>query len=216
MFLPPITVSDPKRPMRIKCPECSQKFDITEDFLGKTVECGSCDSRFKVSDEHIIQDKEKFYPGEKRNKALDAFGKATAAVNVPVAFKQASYQPDVSAESVGPPRPRRTLAAIFGAAVLIAVIVIFLLAGGKEGRLRDMETVNRFIFVGFSALIGGGLLFYGTAKSKKLGWLVGLVLCSAVLSLPVIFPANPTSTTVIDNPEAVSYTHLTLPTICSV
>lgn len=185
--------------MRIKCPDCSQKFDVTEEFLGKTVECGSCDSRFKVTNEQIVVEKEKFYPGEKKNKGLDNFGKAAASVQAPVAFEQAHYQPDVNASFVGPPRPRRTMAAIAGAAVLIMVIIVFLLAGGKEGSMRDMETANRFIFVGFAVLIGGGLYFYGMVHNRKSGLLVGGLLCAFVLALPVIFPANPTSATIVDN-----------------
>lgn len=172
---------------------------MTEDFLGKTVECGSCDSRFKVTNEQVVAEKQKFYPGEKTDKSLDSFGKTAASMAAPVGFKQAHYQPDVSSDFVGPPRPRRTVAAIAGAAILIMVIIVFLLAGGKEGSMRDMVTVNRFIFVGFSALIGGGLFFYGMAHNRKLGWLLGGVLCTIVLTLPIIFPANPISATVVEN-----------------
>ncbi len=187
--------------MRIKCPECSQKFDVTENFLGKTVECGSCDHRFKVTDYHVVAEKNKFYPGEKRDASLDNFGKSSASLDAPVAFAQAHYQPGIHADVVGPPRPRRTVAAILGASILVLVIVVFLLAGGKEGNMRDMETINRFIFVAFTVLIGGGLLFFGTARNKKVGWVAGVVLCLVVLSLPMIFPGNPTSATIIDNAE---------------
>lgn len=187
--------------MRIKCPECSQKFDVTEEFLGKTVECGSCDHRFKVIDDHVVAEKHKFYPGEKRDKSLDNFSKSAAALEAPVAFAQAHYQQDVSADFVGPPRPRRTVAAIVGVTIMVLVIVVFLLAGGEEGAMRDMETANRFIFAGFTTLIGGALLLYGTAHKKKIGWLAALVLSAVLLCLPMIFPANPISATVIDNAD---------------
>ena len=191
----------PNQLMRIKCPECSQKFDVTEEFLGKTVECGSCDHRFKVADDHVITEKQRFYPGEKRDRSLDNFGKSAAEVAAPVTFQQAQYNPGVTSDQVGPPRPRRTLAAVVGVSILVLVIVLFLAAGGKEGSMRDMETAKRFIFVGFTVLIGGGLLFYGTTHMRKVGLLATFILCALVLSLPIIFPANPVSSTVIENPK---------------
>ncbi|MBK1829291.1 hypothetical protein JIN77_00995 [Verrucomicrobiaceae bacterium R5-34] len=188
--------------MRIKCPDCSQKFDVTEDFLGKTVECGSCDAQFKVADEHVVAEKARFYPGEKQDKSLDQFGKTAAEVNGPVAFQQAHYQQGVAADVVGPPRPRRTMAAVAGAVILVLTIVVFLLAGGKEGSLRDMETGKRFVFVAFVAVLGGGLLFYGTSHIRKLGLLACVILCGAVLAMPVIFPGNPTLATVVPLEQA--------------
>ena len=52
--------------MRIECPDCRQRFDVTEEFLGKTVECGSCEAQFRVTDDVRVKEKSKFYPGEKR------------------------------------------------------------------------------------------------------------------------------------------------------
>ncbi|HCI91173.1 MAG TPA: hypothetical protein DHV60_01285, partial [Verrucomicrobiales bacterium] len=63
--------------MKIQCPECSQRFDVTEDLLGKTVECGSCDARFDVTTDELVAEKKKFYPGEKRDSHLDRFGRNT-------------------------------------------------------------------------------------------------------------------------------------------
>jgi len=185
--------------MRIKCPECSQKFEVSEDFLGKTVECGACDKRFKVTDAEIYTEKKRFYPGEKKNRHLDNFGKSAATLDAPVAFQQAHYQKVGNADVVNPTGPGRILAVFAGALLMIVVIVVFLLVGGPEGSLREMETLNRFILVGFTALVGGGLLCYGTFYNRKVGWLVALVLCVALLVLPVVFPGNPAETTLSDD-----------------
>ncbi len=179
--------------MRIQCPECSQRFDVTEDFLGKTVECGSCDKRFKVTEDELVKEKKKFYPGEKKDTHLERFGYTPArGAGAGVDFAQAHYQPDVSAVQVGPPRPRRTIATLAGVSLMILVIIVFLLAGGKEGAMRDMETMNRFILVGFTALLGGALVVYGSVKNRRMGYLIAFVLGAILLVLPVLFPANPT------------------------
>ena len=117
--------------MRIECPDCSQRFDVTEEFLDKTVECGSCDAQFQVSTDVMVKDKEKFYPGEKRGAHLDRFASASASVvpsspsSAPVGFKQAHYQPDVSANQIGPVSPRRTISAVLGVVVMVLVILTF-------------------------------------------------------------------------------------------
>jgi len=183
--------------MRIQCPECSQRFDVTDDFLGKTVECGSCDGRFKVSAESIVKDKAKFYPGEKRETHLERFGRNSSEGGASVDFQQAHYQPDVNAARIGPPRPRRTVATIVGVSLMSLVIVIFLLTGGKEGAMRDMETMNRFILVGFTALLGGLLVIYGMVNNRRLGIILTAVFVALLLLLPILLPANPMNASVV-------------------
>jgi len=181
--------------MRIQCPQCSQRFDVTDEYLNKTVECGSCDNRFKVTDEEVVKEKKKFYPGEKRGADLERFGHQHSRVSgAAVDFKQAHYQPNVTADVVGPPRPRRTIAKVIGLSMMVMVILIFLLAGGKEGSMRDMGMVNRFIFVGFTAIVGGLLVIYGSVRDRKLGVMLAGLLAAILIALPFIFPPNPTVT----------------------
>lgn len=166
--------------------------------MDKTVECGSCDKRFVVSDKVTVKSKEKFYPGEKNEAHLERFSGArssesalTARSISGVGFQQASYQPGVSADVVSPVRPRRTMASIVGVGMMVIVILIFVLAGGEEGAMRDMETKNRFVLVGFAAFLGCALVFYGLTKKKLYASVVCLIFGGALLALPMIFPGNP-------------------------
>ncbi len=188
--------------MWIKCPECNQKFDVPEEYIGKEVECGACDHVFTVPamDDELVP-KRSFYPGDKGNSGLGGFSKSVAEVGGAVGFEQAQYKPSDAFELGEPAEPRHILAAIMGVVVLVLVIVMFIALGREEGVMRDMETPKRFIFTGFAALVGGGLLLYGIARKGKLAWFVTLILSLSVLSLPVIFPANPVSATVIENPQ---------------
>ncbi|MDG1358307.1 MAG: zinc-ribbon domain-containing protein, partial [Akkermansiaceae bacterium] len=155
--------------MKIHCPKCDQAFDVADDYIGKKVECGSCDHLFKISKDHVHVEKKRFYPGEKKGTGLSKFGGKSSADTGQVAFVPASYQSDVNPDLVGPPRPRRTIAVAGGIFLMITVIVIFLLGGGKEGPMRDVETSNRYVLSGFSALIGSSLLIYGASRNRWLG-----------------------------------------------
>ena len=188
--------------MRIECPECSQRFDVTDEFMGKTVECGSCDNRFKVSEDVEVREKDKFYPGEKRGAHLERFagsGARSATKTAsgppvaipPVGFSEAHYQSNVDVDRIGPPRPRQTIAAILGVSLMVLVIVVFLLAGGKEGPMRDMETTDRFVLVGFSAILGSLLVLYGLVRSRVKAVMLCLLLGGALLTMPIVFPGNP-------------------------
>ena len=137
--------------MRIKCPDCNQKFDVTEDFLGKTVECGSCDHRFKVTDAEVVAEKKRFYPGEKKGAHLDNFGKSAATIDAPVRFQQASYQKPTSHDVVSPPHPGRIMAALAGILLMVFVILIFVFTADGDGGVGDMKTLNRFVLVVFTA-----------------------------------------------------------------
>lgn len=179
--------------MRIQCPECRQRFDVTKDFMGKTVECGSCDHQFKVTDDVLVTEKKRFYPGEKTGSHLERFGRNKPAAVSSVGFTEAHYQANDHAERVGPPRPRRTVAMVLGVSLMTIVIVVFLLAGGKEGAMRDMETGRRFILVIFTAVLGGLLVLYGSVQNRRMGVMLAMIFGLVLLLLPILFPGNPTS-----------------------
>ena len=177
--------------MRIQCPKCGQRFVVAEDFLGKTVECGSCDGRFKVTADKVISEKKKFYPGEKRDVHLEKFGSEAHQEASEVTFQPADYQQDFDVEQIGPPRPRKVLAILAGISFMVLVILIFLFGGGEDGPLRDIDTLNRFVLCGFSALLGGSLIVYGASQNRRLGLQVSLMLAVVLLTMPVFFPGNP-------------------------
>lgn len=179
--------------MKINCPECDQEFNVSEDLLGTKVECGSCDHPFTLSEEHVSESKERAYPSEGKNKGLGKFNKKPTSKASEVTFTPASYQSDVNPDLIGPPRPRRILAMAAGICLMAVVIIAFLLMGGKEGPMRDVETNNRFVLCGFSALLGSALVIYGASHNRLLGVLMALILSVILMFMPVIFPGNPIS-----------------------
>lgn len=182
---------------------------MTDEFMEKTVECGSCESRFKVTEDVLVKEKEKFYPGEKRGVHLERFSNSETheAVASPkptqVDFAQAHYQTDVDIDRVGPPSASRTMAAIIGVSLMVLVLVIFLLVGRENGAMRNMEAPNRFVLVGFTALLGCLLVLYGMAQNRMKGILLCLILGGGLMVLPVVFPGNPMSESKDDVPSLV-------------
>ena len=167
--------------------------------MGKTVECGSCDNRFKVTDDVQVKEKKKFYPGEKKGVHLERFATSSASVvasspeATQVGFQEAHYQADVNADRIGPPRPRRTISSIIGVSIMVMMILIFLIFGREDGPMRDMETTNRFVLAGFTAVLGSLLILYGLGQNKLRGMLLCLVLGGGLLAMPALFPGNPIS-----------------------
>ena len=190
--------------MKINCPQCDQEFDVSKDLLGSKVECGCCDHKFTIEKDGATKTDEKHYPGEKKKKGLSKFDKKIPGKSSEVAFTSVNYESDVDPELIGPPRRRKTLASIAGFSLICIVVLVFLLIGGKEGPMRDVETPNRFVLCGFCALLASALMIYGSSRRRWLGVLVSLIMSGVVISMPVLFPGNPVSSfiTPIDVPVA--------------
>lgn len=175
--------------MRIQCPSCRQKFTTPEEFMGKTVECGSCDHRFQVNEETVISEKARVYPGEREElPEFSSVAKEPAAFG---GFQQAHYAEHVDMAQLDPLKPRSLLAILAGVCIFIITAVIFLLAGGQDGGMRDVDTPSRYILVVFSFLLSGFLIIYGMKKKRLLGFVFTFVVGAVLMPLPYFFPSNP-------------------------
>jgi len=93
------------------------------------------------------------------------------------------------------------MAAMLGVSLMVMILLVFLLVGGEEGAMRDMETTNRFVLVGFTAFLGCVLVLYGMVQNRMRGGVVCAVLGGGLLAMPVLFPGNPTSASEDDAPS---------------
>ncbi|MGJ8656292.1 MAG: hypothetical protein ACSHX6_07565 [Akkermansiaceae bacterium] len=176
--------------IQIKCTSCGQKFAVTESYIGRMVECGACDEKFKVEGAAIVRQK-KHYPGEKSESNAATFAKSPNTTTAPqqeqdVSFQTASYQ-NVSAEYAQPQKPIKTLMLIIGALVILSFIAIFLLGGREGGILKGLDNTKRLVLAGFIAVAGTGLILAGT-RNKVKGLLLSLILGGSLLAMPFVFP----------------------------
>ncbi|MBB5353394.1 hypothetical protein HNR46_003651 [Haloferula luteola] len=157
------------------------------EFVGKMVECGSCDARFRVTDEVMGRIK-RFYPGENRDPRLERFSRVPMKSGPMPQFQAAPAManPEVS-------RPIRTFSPLrlmlgIASGIFILLIGMILVVGGEPGRLLDGASMaKRLILAGFGGLIGTILLIVANPWAKKKGLAGGLVATLLLSVLPFLF-----------------------------
>jgi hypothetical protein len=185
-------MAEPDNQLQIRCPKCSQRFKVGPELEGKIVECGRCESRFRVDDSVILKQK-KFYPGEKqRDPSLDRFARTPVAPSVvqPVSFQTVSYEPEASPESFEPPSVQRLLAGTFGGGILLLAILAFLTSDSTSGTFSSVSGSRRLILAVFVALLGSSALVYANPRAKLRALAISLLLSATLIALPLILPGG--------------------------
>lgn len=170
----------------IRCPGCGQRFNVDLDLKERMVECGTCEHRFRVNDEVVVRQK-RFYPGERRGKALDTFSRIPKNAGMATNFQTAHYADDPVHEPVRSASPLRLM---FGFVAVAAVVVVSLLLafGGKPGGVLDGAAMEkRLMLAGFTAVIATVLLVAAN-PGARIRAVAGAVFSAALLiSLPFFF-----------------------------
>lgn len=174
-------------PLSIRCPDCGQKFKVGPELSGKMVECGSCDHRFRVTDEVVVRQR-KFYPGEHRDPSLRRFGRVPMK-NVPSPSFQTVDPPPLD-DQAPPPEPVSPLRGVLGlAGVAVAlVIALLLMFGGAPGRvLHGAPMDKRLVLAAFGTLLAGLLLFAANPRARGRAVAGGGVIAAVLFGLPFWF-----------------------------
>lgn len=172
----------------IRCPSCGQRFKVGEDLRGRTVECGGCEHRFRINDEVIVRGK-KFYPGERKNPALNRFQRVplsvapTALPNLP----SVSYQDAPSPVSFEPAPPQRIVAGVVGVAGMVFMALLLMFGADRGGVLDGMTTQNRLLMAGFTGLLGIAFLIYANPRARLKALAAGLLMMGGLLAVPFFF-----------------------------
>ncbi|KAB2639542.1 MAG: hypothetical protein DVB26_06800 [Verrucomicrobia bacterium] len=190
----------------IRCPHCGQRFKVDSVLRERTVECGACEQRFRISDEVILRSR-KFYPGEHPQFSLNCYQRVPIVAAVPEGLQTISYTDHADASSFEPVAPQRMIA---GAAAVSGVLLIALLLffGASHGGMLDgMSTTNRMLMAGFASVIATLLLFYANPHSRKTALLFSLLCCGTLLPLPLVFTEGaadaPTRKTLVNDEPAL-------------
>ena len=174
----------------IRCPSCGQRFKVGENLQGRTVECGACEHRFRITDDVIVRGK-KFYPGEKHDNRLMHFQRVPMSVSPPLMGTEVAHYasaPDPVAFEPAP--PQRILAGIAGVAGILLMALLLIFGARSGGALDGMITSKRMLMAGFTALIGISLLIYANPRARLKALMSGLLLGCGLLSLPLFFTAG--------------------------
>ena len=178
--------------LRIQCPACQRQFTVNEDLRGRTVECGSCEKQFVVDEESIVNERDRYFPGDIKKPGLAHYGVAPAPSESAnqVDFATAMYSQTASAADVIPPAPGRTIAGVAGMGVLLLYLIVVVFGWMGQGFFGEMETPKRILLSGFVVAIGLLLVFSGGARRQKQTILGGIAVAVAALGLSVFMPAG--------------------------
>lgn len=152
----------------------------------RMVECGTCEHRFRVNDEVVVRQK-RFYPGERRDVALDRFSRIPKGASVPSNFQTVQYAQEPVQHDLQPVSPARLIFGLMGVAAVVIVSLILAFGGAPGGMLDGAPHSKRLMLAGFTSLVAGA--FFITANPRaRVRAIFGTVACAAVmLSLPFIF-----------------------------
>ncbi len=192
--------------IQIRCPQCGQRFRVGYDLRGRMVECGSCEHRFRISDDVILQHR-KFYPGEYRDPRLDAFQRVPMGTGLRStgysrssgssggriehdAAKETAVDPQVHTELIekfGPVPFYRVVFGIVGAVVMALSGLLMCLGAHSGGMLDGVTTDKRYILAGFLSILSSGLLLYGNPRTRLRAALAVVVGSAFIMSCPHFF-----------------------------
>lgn len=181
----------------IRCPQCGQRFKVDAGLMGRTVECGSCEHRFKIEDEVIVHGR-KFYPGEKKQTSLDIFQRVQppeggASVKAPSSVLSVIYGKKPDPAWIEPMSPQRLLAGLAGGGLIVIIGLLLLFGGVRGGPLDGMTLDKRLMMAGFATLLGGILLIYANPKARLKAIFVSLLMGGVLIGLPFFVKGLPSA-----------------------
>lgn len=162
-----------------------------DDLVGRPVECGACENRFRITEDVIIRGR-RVYPGERNDKGLDFFQRVPIAnASGAEGFMPLNYDkldPALFESST----PQRVIAGMMGVGVMLFIGMLLIFGASRGGVLDGMVTLNRMVMGVFAGALGTALLVYANPKERKK--VVGIcMLCTlALVSLPLFLKGGST------------------------
>lgn len=191
--------------LSIRCPACRQRFKAGKNLMGRMVECGACEHRFRIVEDVVMRSK-KFYPGEHKSQILNRFQRVPLPAAAPVGLRTAQYAKLKSPADLEPTSPQRIIAGAFGVLLMLPVALLLIFAGNPGGVFDAMPTQSRLVIAAFASLLGVALLTYANPRARLKGFVIGLILSAALISLPFIFkPKLPTTASTPSTTNAITY-----------
>jgi hypothetical protein len=187
--------------LSIRCPSCRQRFSVGGDLRDRMVECGACDTRFRINEDVIIRSK-KFYPGERDAHDLNRFQRVPLSAAAPDGLQTIRYAEFSHPERLLPASPQRILAGVIGVGTMALIALMLIFSSGPGASFGAMPLENKLVIAGFVSALGIGLLVYANPKARAKAAFYGLLLSAGLVSLPFFFKGTP----IAARPGSVTYT----------
>jgi len=158
--------------------------------MDRLVECGGCDTRFRINDDVIIRSR-KFYPGERTGPELQRFQRVPLpAANLPEGIQPMRYEEFNHPEQLGPASPQRIIAGILGVSVMAITAMLMLFSSSPGASLSVMPFESKLMIAGFVSIVGVSLLIYANPRARIKATLVSIALSAGVISIPFFVKSN--------------------------
>ncbi len=192
--------------LSIRCPSCRQRFSVGSELMGRMVECGACDARFRINDDVILRSK-KFYPGERNSLELNRFQRVPLSAAAPEGLQTIRYAEFDQLDKLEPASPQRIMAGILGVVLMAVIALMFIFSNGPGGTLSAMPLENKLVMGGFISAVGVALLVYANPRARAKAGFFGLLIAAGLLTIPFFIKGpSVTYTTSADYPDYVDPT----------
>jgi hypothetical protein len=163
--------------------------------MNRIVECGGCDTQFRITDEVIIHSK-KVYPGEKNEPELNQFRRIPlASVGAPKAMQTINYAEFNHPEQLGPASPLRMIAGVCGVFIMALGALLLFISTKSSSPMGGMPFEKKLIIAGFTSLLGFIFLVYANPRARIKAALIGLLLAAGVFTIPIYIKEQPSKPT---------------------
>lgn len=169
--------------LSIRCPSCRQRFSVGADLMDRMVECGACDTRFRIIDDVILRSK-KFYPGERKATELNRFQRVPLSAAAPEGLQTIRYADFNQQNQLEPTSPQRIVAGICGVGLMAFIAMMFIFSSGAGGTLGSMPLENKLIMGGFASAVGVAMLVYANPKARAKAGGFGVLIAAGLLAIP--------------------------------
>lgn len=170
----------------IRCPSCRQRFSVDDKLMGRMVECGGCDTRFRITEEHVIRSK-KFYPGEREGADLNHFQRVPLPAAAPEGLQTMRYADFHNIDQLGPAPPQRIIAGVVGVGMMLVFALMLIFANSPGAVFSAMPMESRLIIAGFVSVLGLVMLIYANPSARAKAAFFGILLSAGLVSLPFFF-----------------------------
>ncbi len=192
--------------LNIRCPSCRLRFSVATELMNRIVECGGCDSQFRITDEIIIHSK-RVYPGEKKEPDLNHFRRIPLDSPAPKGMQTINYAEFNHPEQLGPASPQRVIAGVFGVVIMLFGALLLFIASKPNSPFGGMPFEKKLIVAGFTSLLGFVFLIYANPRARFKAAFFGMLLGAGVFAIPIyikeapsVLGKNPSSPDAFDPP----------------
>jgi hypothetical protein len=185
--------TDPQT-LGIRCPGCRLRFSVAPGLMNRIVECGGCETQFRITEEVVMQSK-KVYPGEKKETEINQFRRIPMdSDGTSKDMRSDPYVEPNHTKPIGPASPQHFIAGVSGVSIMLFGALLLFVSSKPDSPFGGMAHEKKFIVSGFTSLLGLVFLWYANPRARIKAGIFGLLLAAGVFAIPIYIKEDPLQT----------------------